>query len=370
MKQLSLMKVAIVYDRINKWGGAERVLLALHELFPNAPLYTSVYYKKKASWAKDFEIRTSFLQNFPFAKGGHELYPLLMPFVFESFDFSEFDVVISVTSEAAKGIVTKPGALHVCYCLTPTRYLWSGYDQYFQTPIFRFISYPFVRYLRWWDVIASTRPDIIVAISHEVQDRVKRYYQRDSTIIHPPVSLFEKYTHLKKKKGDYYLVVSRLVPYKKIDLAIKACNALSRKLIIVGVGSEMTKLKKIAGSTIEFRGSLTDDELALVYSSAKAVIFPGFEDFGIVMGESLGFGKPVIAFKKGGALDLVKDQKTGIFFESQTVKSLTQALLRFEKRTFDSKVLEGEAKHFSKKVFKDSIAHLIDQALQKKKIIL
>lgn len=364
------MKVAIVYDRINKWGGAERVLLALHELFPNAPLFTSVYYREKAAWAKNFQIRSSFLQNFPFAKGGHELYPILMPQVFEAFDFAEYDVVISVTSEAAKGIITKPGTLHICYCLTPTRYLWSGYDQYFQTPLVRFLSYPFVRYLRMWERIAATRPDIFVAISHEVQDRIKRYYRRDSTVIYPPVSLFEKYAHLRRKQGEYYLVVSRLVPYKKVELAIKACNTLKRELVIVGVGSEMTRLKRIAGPTVTFKGSLSDDELANVYVGAKAVIFPGFEDFGIVMGEALGFGKPVIAYKKGGALDLIKDKKTGILFQDQTIKSLTQAILNFEKTVFDARVLESEAKHFSKRVFKDSISSLIDQALQKTSFIL
>ena len=275
-----------------------------------------------------------------------------------------------MTSEAAKGIVTKPKTLHICYCLTPTRYLWSGYDQYFQTPLFRFISYPFVRYLRMWERIAASRPDIFVAISHEVQDRIKRYYQRESVVIYPPVSLFEKYAHLKRKKGGYFLVVSRLVPYKKVELAIKACNVLGRELVIVGVGSEMTKLKRIAGPTVTFKGSLTDDELANVYAGAKAVIFPGFEDFGIVMGEALGFGKPVIAYKKGGALDLIKDKKTGILFQDQTIKSLTQAILSFDKRTFDTKLLESEARHFSKKVFKDSIALLIDQALQKTSFIL
>lgn len=359
------MNVAIVYDRINKWGGAERVLLALQELYPKAPLFTSVYYEKKAEWAANFDIRTSFLQNFPFARGGHELYPIIMPQVFESFDFSKFDLVISVTSEAAKGIVTQPGTLHVCYCLTPTRYLWSGYDQYFQTPIFRFISYPFVKYLKVWDKIAASRPDIFIAISHEVQGRIKKYYKRDSVVIYPPVSLFENYSHLKKKKGDYYLVVSRLVPYKKIDLAIKACNFLSRKLVIVGVGSEMAKLKRIAGPTITFKGSLTDDELAVMYAQSRAVIFPGFEDFGIVMGESLGFGKAVIAYKKGGALDVIKDKKTGIFFEQQTIKSLVSAILKFEKRKFSVKLLQSEARNFSKKVFKDSMRECIDQALQK-----
>jgi len=163
------MKVALVYDRVNKWGGAERVLLALHELFPDAPLYTSVYNKDKTKWAKVFDIRTSFLQEFPFAKEAHELYPLLMPAAFESFNFDEFDLVISITSEAAKGIITKPHTRHICYCLTPTRYLWSGYKEYFQNGLSKILSLPAITYLRHWDRVASTRPDAYIAISHEVQ---------------------------------------------------------------------------------------------------------------------------------------------------------------------------------------------------------
>ncbi len=162
------MKVALVYDRVNKWGGAERVLLVLHELFPDADLYTSVYNKERAKWAKIFSVVPSFLQEFPFAKDAHEFYPLLMPAAFESFNFDDYDLVISVTSEAAKGIITKPQTLHICYCLTPTRYLWSGYDEYFTSPLEKILSYPAISYLRKWDRVASSRPDVFVAISKEV----------------------------------------------------------------------------------------------------------------------------------------------------------------------------------------------------------
>ncbi|MEK7497519.1 MAG: hypothetical protein AAB656_01225 [Patescibacteria group bacterium] len=185
------MKTAIVYDRVNKWGGAERVLLTLHEMFPGAPLYTSVYNSKTAPWAAVFpKVYTSFLQNFPFAKNNHELYAILMPIVFESFDFDEYDLVISVTSEAAKGVITKPGTKHICYMLTPTRYLWSGYKEYFKNPLVRFISKPIINYLRSWDKVAAFRPDEIIAISTEVQRRVKKYYNRESKIIFPPAENF------------------------------------------------------------------------------------------------------------------------------------------------------------------------------------
>src|SRR5579871_710578 len=174
------MKVALVYDRVNKWGGAERVLLALHELFPDAPLYTSVYFKKKATWAQTFSVVTSFLQKFPFAPSLHEAYALLMPVAFESFSFDGFDLVISVTSESAKGIITKPETLHVCYCLTPTRYLWSGYREYFRSAFARFVSSLPLSYLTTWDTIAKERPDVYIAISNEVKKRIKKYYGKDA----------------------------------------------------------------------------------------------------------------------------------------------------------------------------------------------
>ncbi len=183
------MKVALVYDRVNKWGGAERVLLALKSLFPDAPLYTSVYNSDNAKWAEVFSVKSSFLQKFPGARKLHEYYAPLMPMAFESFDFSEFDAVISVTSEAAKGIITKPETFHLCVCLTPTRYLWSGYDEYFKNPVLKFVSWPVVRYLKMWDKIAAQRPDQIVSISETVRDRVEKYYNRSSEVIYPPSSV-------------------------------------------------------------------------------------------------------------------------------------------------------------------------------------
>src|SRR3990167_6737087 len=225
------MKVAIVYDRVNKWGGAERVLLVLHELFPSAPLYTSVYDPVKAPWAKVFpKIVTSFLQKVPGAKASHEYFALLMPLAFEQFDFSPFDLAISVTSEAAKGIITKPGTIHICYCLTPTRYLWSGYELYFENRLFRSLTAQMVKYLRAWDKVAAQRPDRIVAISKEVQKRIKKYYNLESKIIYPPVSV--KYNSLANPNlpKRFYLLVSRLVPYKRVDFAIKAFNKLGYPL--------------------------------------------------------------------------------------------------------------------------------------------
>lgn len=360
------MKVALVYDRVNKWGGAERVLLALHRLFPDAPLYTSVYNKDKAPWASVFNVKTSFLQNFPFSLY-HELYAFLMPLAFESFNFDEFDLVISITSEAAKGIITKPKTKHICYCLTPTRYLWNGYDEYFKDPILRFFSAPLVFYLRNWDKIAAQRPDIYVAISKEVQARIKRYYDKESVVVYPPVdSIKYQALSMKDKKNlvenakysilntPYFLVVSRLVPYKRIDLAVKVFNKLKLPLKIVGTGSEMGRLRGIAGSNVEFLGNLTDKELVGYYIGCRALIFPGLEDFGLTILEAQRFGKPVIAFRGGGAIETIVERKTGLFFNEQTIESLRKAIEQFNSLTIDPKDCIENAQEYSFEKFKES----------------
>lgn len=358
------MKTALVYDRINKWGGAERVLLALHELFPDAPLYTSVYDKKNAPWAEKFNIKTSFLQNIPYAKSHHELIPFLMPIAFEQFNFDEYDLVISITSESAKGIITKPKTHHICYCLTPTRYLWSGYDEYFKNPLFRHISSPITSYLKTWDKIAANRPDTFIAISNEVKKRIKKYYEKDSDIIYPPVLLEENNApsqHKKKENYPYFLVVSRLVAYKKIELAIKSCNALNLPLKIIGTGKEEKNLKKIAGPSITFLGNVTDQALSLYYKNCNALIFPGTEDFGLTILEAQKYGKPVIAYKAGGALETIKEGKTGLFFTSPETSSLTRALQNFDNYQFDSQACKEQAASFSFKNFKNKFLALVEK---------
>ncbi len=354
-------RIAICYDRVNKWGGAERVLLSLHELFPDATLFTSVYDPFGAPWAKDFsKIKTSFLQKIPFARKNHEYFALLMPVAFESFDFSEYDVVISVTSEAAKGIITGPNTIHICYCLTPTRYLWSGRKTYFDTAFKRYLSLPATIYLKHWDKIASKRPDQMVGISHEVNMRIKKYYNRSSTIIFPPVEV-NKFAVVSKKRKDYYLIVSRLVHYKKVDLAIRTFNKLNKKLIVVGTGREENKLRKFANTNITFITQVTDSELAKLYSEAKALIFPQREDFGLVAVEALASGTPVIAYKRGGAIDTVTEGITGVFFNKQTVKSLSDAIYSFESQHFNAKLLVEHAQKFSKTRFLHEFATMLKQ---------
>jgi glycosyltransferase involved in cell wall biosynthesis len=361
MKKLSSKRVAIIYDRVNKWGGAERVLLAIHKLFPKAPLYTSVYDSKNTPWSKVFPVvKTSFLQYIPFAKSNHELLPLFMPIAFESFDFSDFDLVISVTSEAAKGIKTGPETFHLCYCLTPTRYLWSGYDEYFQNRIFKVITKPIVSYLKSWDRKAADHPDKMIAISSEVQKRIRKYYKRDSEIIFPPVELSMNRFFDSDKK--HYLLVSRLdYGYKKVDLAIKAFNRLGLPLVIVGTGRLEKKLTRMAKENIRFTGKLSEKELMDYYQNAKALIMPQEEDFGIVAIESQNFGVPVIAYKKGGACDTVISGKTGILFEHQTVKSLMQAVKKFAKMRFSERIIRKNAKRFSFEVFKDGFLKQISK---------
>ena len=348
------MKVALVYDRLNKWGGAERVLLALHKIFPDAPLYTSVYSAEKAPWAKVFDVRTSFLQKFPFSVH-HEIYAPLMPLAFESFNFDKYDLVISVTSEAAKGIVTKPETAHVSYVLTPTRYLWSGYREYFRNDWFRYLSYPIVLYLRFWDKIAAARPDSLIVISKEVQGRVKRYYKRDSKVIYPPVTIGSKYKVLSiKQNTGYYLIVSRLVPYKRVDIAIRAFNKLGLPLKIVGIGSEEGRLKEMAKGNIEFLGHLTEQELLGYYQGCRCLVFCGKEDFGLTILEANSFGKPVIAYKAGGALETVVEGKTGIFFDKINPESLAQAVKKFGKMSFNSKTCIEKSEEFSFRNFKNN----------------
>lgn len=356
------MKTAIVYDRVNKWGGAERVLLTLHKIFPEAVLYTSVYSPRTASWAKVFhETKTSFLQKIKFLRNKHEALALAMPLVFEAFDFSEYDLVISVTSEAAKGIITKPNTKHICYCLTPTRYLWSGYSDYFSTSFNKTVSKPFIRYLRNWDLIASNRPDKYLAISCEVQKRIKKYYHLDSVVIHPPLKGNRKIKKVNLPFDNYYLVVSRLVSYKKVNIAVDSFNKSWRNLIIVGVGHEQKKLQKLAKHNIYFYGFAAERELNYLYKNAKALIMPQHEDFGLVGIEAQSMGIPVIAFKKGGSLDTIENTKTGIFFEKQTSNSLNQAIDRFEKMQFDSNYIAKSVKKFSFENFKEKLLSEINE---------
>lgn len=361
------MKTALVYDRVNKWGGAERVLVALHEIWPEAPLYTAVYDPSGAPWASVFDVRPSFLQNFPFAKSHHELYPWIAQMAFESFSFDEFDVVISITSAEAKSIITKPHTLHVCYCLTPTRYLWSGFELYQHSPGFGLFDGAATKVfnsiaptLRRWDRIASTRPDFYIAISTHVADRIKTYYQRDVVkVIYPSVNIKQfRVGHLPQ---DYFLVVSRLVPYKRIDIIVQAFNNLGWPLVIIGDGSDYGHLKTLARNNIRFiRSHLTDRELVGYYGSCRAVVVAADEDFGLTAVEAHMSGKPVIAYRHSGIAEIVEDQKTGLLFDTQSVESLVSALHVFEKRRFDEEVCRRRGEQFKTERFTQAMRETVE----------
>jgi glycosyltransferase involved in cell wall biosynthesis len=356
------MKIAFVYDRVNKIGGAERILMALHEIWPQAPLYTAVYNPESAPWSADFKVIPSFLQKFPWARTRHEFYAPLMPLAFESFTFDPpaggFDVVISITSAEAKGIITKPKTLHVCYCLTPTRYLWSGTWDY-KIPA---LLGPLRTKLRSWDQMAASRPDLYLAISQNVARRIKKYYRQDAEVIYPPVDTRKWKLEIGNWKiGDYFLIVSRLVPYKRVDIAIEAFNQLDLPLKIIGTGMEMEKLKKMAHKNIEFLGQLTDEEVLGYYQRCRAVVFPGEEDFGLVPLEAASCGKPTIAYQGGGVLETVLEGKTGEFFAPQTVRALVDKVKSFKPESYQPDICRAQAERFREEVFKEKFKTFIER---------
>lgn len=364
------MKVALVYDRVNKIGGAEKVLESLHRIWPEAPLYTSVYSAKKALWAKKINVIPSFLQKIPFAKNHHEWLFWAMPIAFESFDFSNYDVVISVSSAESKGIITMPKTLHIHYCLTPTKYLYTQQDLHLKhNPLGKVGAWILKRlwkHQKRWDQIAAKRPDMQVAISKVVDERCSAFYgRRSEAIIYPPVNT-QKYKEILPRPldDDYYLLVSRLVPSKRVDLAIKAFNALGSKLIIIGDGSMKKTLKKIAKDTISFLGQVSDQELMRYYQHCQAFIHPGEEDFGIAMVEALSAGKPVIAFKKGGASEIIDTGKQGILFDQQKVSFIMKSVQDCEKVIWNPQVLKRRASKFSAKVFESEFEQFVRSSWQ------
>ncbi|MBI5620270.1 glycosyltransferase [Candidatus Gottesmanbacteria bacterium] len=373
------MKVALVYDRVNKWGGAERVLLALHEIWPEAPLYTAVYDHSSASWADVFTVKPSLLQHIPFARRHHEWFAWATPLAFETFDLDAYDLVISITSAEAKYVITKPHTLHICYCLTPTRYLWSGEATYRSTPglgagepFVRLAFHAVIGVLKQWDMIGSSRPDRYIAISERVRDRIEEYYgRRTDAVIYPPVDigLFHGKTANGKRKtdaGDYFLVVSRLVQYKRIDLIVDAFNQLKMPLIIVGSGLEEYLLAARASDTISFVSSyLTDEQLASYYGSCRAFISAADEDFGIAAVEAQAAGKPVIAYARSGTAEIVRSGKTGIVFPQQSVESIMEAVRNLSHLTIREQDCVANAERFAKERFikemKETVYHLYNR---------
>lgn len=361
------MKVALVYDRVVKFGGAERILLALKELWPDAPLYTALFDNQNAKWAKVFKVYPSFLNKIPFIIKFQELSTILTPFAFESFDFSAFDVVISISSHDAKSIITKPSTLHINYCLTPTRYLWTGLDEYYRQPALGILN-PLIRHnlkvnlikYRNWDLMSSARPDIYIAISNTVKKRIRKIYNYHADIIYPPLDTDRFKPNNANKKYNFFLIVSRLVPYKRIDYAILAFNKLKLPLKIIGSGLDQNRLIKLANKNIEFiSGNLTDQKLCWYYQNCICLIFPGVEDFGLTLLEAQSCGKPVIALNAGGATESVIPNVTGILYKSKTEDSLIKAINNFNSLKFDPEICRKNVLKFSKigflKEFRNSV---------------
>jgi len=362
-------KVALVHDWLTNQGGGERVLWALHKAFPRAPIYTSVFNPEPLTNFADLDIRTSFLQRWPFAKTKHQLYSMLRQVAFESFNFSNYDIVISSCSAEAKGIITKPGTMHVAYIHTPTRYYWSDYTRYLKAPglgifdpIAKLILPHLISKIRNWDFAAAARPDYLIANSDNVAKRIEKYYHRTSQVIYPPVQI--QNFHITHNPKEFLLVVSRLIPYKRIDLAVEACRDLDIELIVIGVGSELKRLQKLAGPKIKFVVGATDAEVADYYSNAKAFIFPTEEDFGITPLEAMASGRPVIAYGKGGALETVIDGQTGVFFQKQTVPSLIKAIQDFDSNRYNPELIQKHASKFSEERFLQEIQGFIEHQYQ------
>lgn len=365
--KLQNANIALVYDRVNTpFGGAENVLLALHELFPNAPLFTSVYDPHHAVWAKDFEVRPSFLQHFPFAKTHHRELVMFMPKAFESFDLSRFDLVISISSAEAKGVLTHANQLHICYLLTPTRYLWSHIDEYSQGYLGPIKSAVFNR-LRSWDLQASTRPNQLFAISKVVADRAKKYYKRKvSQIIYPPFSPLPTSTSQSNETLPYFLIVSRLVAYKHIDRAIQASIQENFHLKIVGDGPELQSLQQLVNQHpnhhIEFLRNVTRTKLSDLYTQATAFLLPNEEDFGIAALEAMSVGTPVITQQTSGVAELIKHHKSGILLPDQQLASLTNAMHQAQKIDWSKKDIAHSVMEYNKESFQKKFFSAVDKA--------
>lgn len=361
------MRVAIVHDFLNQAGGAERVVGGLHQIFPEAPIYTSIL-DRSTLWPalQDADIRTSWMQRLPGLRKHFKKYLPFYPGAIESFDLSEYDLVISSSSAFGKGAIARPGACHVCYCHSPMRFVWD-YERYMERESYGQLSRLFlpalVGKLRRWDLRTARRPDVYLVNSSVIAERVRRLYGRASEVIPPPVDL-ARY-RVSEVDAGYYLVVSRLNPYKRIDLAISAFNGTPYRLVVVGDGPDRAALEALAEPNITFVGRRSDEEVATYYSECRAVIFPGEEDFGLVPLEANASGRPVIAYRAGGVLDTVIEGKTGLFFEEPSPAALLAAVERCDRMTWDREDLRRHAQTFGVDVFRTRVLDAVERALEK-----
>jgi len=353
------MKLAIVYDYMTQRGGGERVISALHKIYPEAPIYTVVYDPKGAPPEfKDMDIRPSFVDRLPLSHRRFEWFIPLYGFAIEQFDLREYDMVLSVSTMVAKGVNTGPRTCHVSMCFTPMRWAWDLYHNYLDELRGRWLMRQgfrlFTHYYRIWDVASAARVNYFIAGSRVAAHRILKHYGRQSDVIHPPTDV-DAFTPTGKPPEDFYLVVSRLVLAKRIDLAIKAFNQLDRPLVVIGTGERTPHLKKIATPNIRFLGYQPDEAVRDYYARCRALIFPGEEDFGLTPIEAQAAGRPVIAYAAGGALEIIQDNKTGVFFHEQTPEALAGAVRRFEPMAFDSRVIRANSQRFDYATFSEAI---------------
>lgn len=357
------MKIAIVHDYLHQFGGAERVVSVLHEMFPDAPIYTSIYNPKNfPDNFRSMDIRISFMQNIPLIFNNFRAYFPLYPIAFKSFNLDDYDLIISSSSAFAKGIRKGKHSKHVCYCHNPMRFVWR-FDDYIKKEPFPAALKCFLKYallpLRKWDLDASNKVDYFIANSQEVHDRIVSIYKRDSVIIYPPIET-DKFT-ISETDSSYFLIVSRLAAYKKIDQAILAFNKLDLPLKIVGTGPAIGQLSKIAGNNIEFLGKINDSKLKTLYSECRALIVPGIEDFGMAPLEAAASGRPTIAYAAGGALETIIDGKTGILFKEQSLAGIIEAIKKLENLQFDKDYIQQYSRRFDKEVFKNKLRSFLNE---------
>jgi glycosyltransferase involved in cell wall biosynthesis len=358
------MRVALVHDYLNQYGGAERVLEVLHELFPAAPIFTSMYDPERLPPSyRRYDIRTSFMQHLPGVTRKHQAYLPCYPIAFESFDLSGYDLVISNSSAWCKGVITPPETVHVCYCLTPMRWAWR-YREYVEREGFgRLIRLGLpaaMTALRVWDVASAQRVDHFLAISQAVANRVRKFYRRQAEVIYPPVETGRFSTT--RPPGDYYLIVSRLVPYKRVDLAVEAFGRLGLPLKIAGDGRDLAELRRRATPNVHFLGRVSDAEVVELIQGCRAFLFPGEEDFGIAPVEAQAAGRPVVAFGAGGALDTVVDGLTGVHFAEQSAEALAAAIRRLESLALTPAAIAAHAAQFDTAVFRERLSRYVELA--------
>jgi glycosyltransferase involved in cell wall biosynthesis len=364
-------RVALVHDYLNQNGGAEKVLEAIHGLYPVSPVFTSIYAPElMPTEYRDWQIHVSFMQHLPFVHRHHQPYLLLYPKAFERFTFADYDLVLSSSSAFAKGVRVPRGVPHICYCHSPMRFVWD-FDRYAKrermSPLARRMLPLLLSRMRQWDLATAQRVDHFIANSTTVAQRIKQFWNRDSEVIYPPVDTALISPAPADEVGDYYLLVSRLVPYKRFDIVIDAFNALGLPLKVVGTGRARADLERRAGPTIEFLGFVSDEEKHHLFSRCKAAIFPAEDDFGIAQVEVQAAGRPVIALGAGGALDTVVDGVTGVLFQPQTPDGVIAAVRRFETLEFLPGEITARAERFSRDRFEREITRIVDRHLVERK---